>query len=408
MNDTSPTNQFSDFDLDPRCLKVLQSAGISHPSPIQLQAIPAALTGRDLIATAQTGTGKTLAFVLPGLTRLVQSRAGFNRMLVLLPTRELCQQVATVMEDYCKALNLRCVPIYGGVGMHTQTQRLQKGCEVIVATPGRLLDHLSRNHIHFKELQILVFDEADRMLDMGFLPDIRRILKTLPRQRQNLMFSATFAPALERLARDMMRNPERISAGAISKPVDTVRQLVVPVRENDKLTMLLRLLKEESIDSGLIFMRTIQRTEKVGRALKGGKFKTAIIHGDLPQQQRQRALEGFRQGKYQLLAATDVAARGLDIDDVSHVINYDIPENADDYLHRIGRTARAAQEGDAITLVAPSDHAALAAIEETLGYNIERRNYEGAPKILTLYRPQDAPAPAAAKRRRGRSLLRRR
>lgn len=407
---TSPqkTKYFKDFDLDPRCLKVLQASKITEPTPIQQKAIPAVLTGRDLIATAQTGTGKTLAFALPGLTMLAQNGSGFNRMLVLLPTRELCVQVATVMTAYCKVLNLRCVPIYGGVGMHNQVQRLKKGCEVIVATPGRLLDHLSRRNLQFKNLQMLIFDEADRMLDMGFLPDIRRILKALPAKRQNLMFSATFAPGLERLARDMTRNPERIMAGAISKPVDTVHQKVIPVRENDKPSMLLRLLKEENIDSCLIFLRTIRRTEKVGRALKGGRFKTAVIHGDLPQSQRQRALEGFRSGKYQVLVATDVAARGLDVDDVSHVINYDIPENADDYLHRIGRTARAEQEGDALTLVSPSDHAALATIEEALGYNIERRTYEGAPKILTLYRPPGTVAPQVQRKRRGRSLLRRR
>lgn len=408
MNSSSPTKQFSDFDLDQRCLKVLTASKITEPSPIQEMAIPAVLTGRDLIATAQTGTGKTLAFSLPGLTMLARAKGGENRMLVLLPTRELCVQVATVMTAYCKVLNMRCVPVYGGVGMHGQVERLKKGCDVVVATPGRLLDHLTRKTLHFNNLQVLIFDEADRMLDMGFLPDIKRIVKALPAKRQTLMFSATFAPAMERLAHDMTRNAERITAGPISKPVDTVRQLVIPVRENDKASMLVRLLKEESIDSCLIFLRTIRRTEKVGRALKGGRFKTAVIHGDLPQSQRQRALDGFREGKYQVLVATDVAARGLDIDDVSHVINYDIPENADDYLHRIGRTARAAQDGDAITLVSPSDHAALATIEEALGYNIERRNYDGAPKILTLYRPAGTAAPLIPKKRRGRSLLRRR
>lgn len=409
MTNTPPTPSFSGYELDPRCLQVLQSMKISTPSPVQAQAIPVALTGRDLVTTAQTGTGKTIAFSLPSLTRLAQGPSGPNRMLVLAPTRELCVQVESVIQAFCRPLKLHSVAIYGGVGMNGQLERLKRGCDIVVATPGRLLDHLSRGTVKFNNLEILVFDEADRMLDMGFLPDIRKIVKKLPVKRQTLMFSATFAPTLDRLARDMMQNPERIDVGFTSKPVDTVRQLVVPVREDEKPRVLLRLLEEENIDSALIFMRTIRRTERVGRALKGSRHKTAVIHGDLPQQQRQRALEGFRNGKYQILVATDVAARGLDIDDISHVINYDIPENADDYVHRIGRTARAEREGDAITFVTPSDHAALGAIEKALGYNIERRIYEGAPKILSLYKPAELAAQAVMpKRRRGRSLLRRR
>jgi ATP-dependent RNA helicase RhlE len=382
---------------------------ISTPSPVQAQAIPVALTGRDLVTTAQTGTGKTIAFSLPSLTRLAHGPSGPNRMLVLAPTRELCVQVESVIQAFCRPLKLHSVAIYGGVGMNGQLEKLKRGCDIVVATPGRLLDHLSRGTVKFNNLEILVFDEADRMLDMGFLPDIRKIVKKLPQKRQTLMFSATFAPTLDRLARDMMQNPERIDVGFTSKPVDTVRQLVVPVREDEKPRVLLRLLEEENIDSALIFMRTIRRTERVGRALKGSRHKTAVIHGDLPQQQRQRALEGFRNGKYQILVATDVAARGLDINDISHVINYDIPENADDYVHRIGRTARAEREGDAITFVTPSDHAALGAIEKALGYNIERRIYEGAPKILSLFKSPELTTQAVMpKRRRGRSLLRRR
>ena len=409
MTNTSPTPTFKDFDIDPRCLAVLQAMKITTPSPVQAQAIPLALTGKDLVATAQTGTGKTLAFSLPSLTRLGGKTADKNRMLVLAPTRELCVQVEMVIQDFCKALKMHSVAVYGGVGMHAQTEKLKRGCEIVVATPGRLLDHMSRGTVKFDALEILVLDEADRMLDMGFLPDIQRILRKLPRKRQTLMFSATFAPTLDRLTRDMMHDPERITVGFTSKPVDRVRQLLIPVREEEKPRVLLQLLDEEGIDSALIFLRTIRRTERVGRALKGSKHKTAIIHGDLPQQQRQRALEGFRQGKYKILVATDVAARGLDIDDISHVINYDIPENPDDYVHRIGRTARAEREGDAITLVTPADHAALANIERTLGYNLERRILEGAPKILTLYKPPDLAALSVTpKRRRGRSLLRRR
>ena len=403
----SPT--FNEFELDPRCQPVLRTLKITVPSPIQAQTIPVALTGRDIVATAQTGTGKTLAFSLPSLTRLAAGKPGPNRMLVLAPTRELCAQVESVMQEFCKPMKLHSVAVYGGVGMHGQTEKLKRGCDIVVATPGRLLDHLSRGTFNFNNLEILVFDEADRMLDMGFLPDIRRIVKLLPRKRQTLMFSATFAPTLERLASDMMHNPERVEVGFTAKPVDAVRQLVIPVREDEKPQVLLRLLDEEGIDSALIFLRTIRRTERVGRALKASRHKTAIIHGDLPQQQRQRALDGFRQGKYKILVATDVAARGLDINDISHVINYDIPESADDYVHRIGRTARADREGDAITLVTPSDHAALGAIEKALGYNIERRIYEGAPKILSIFKTPDvATQTVLPKRRRPRSLLRRR
>jgi ATP-dependent RNA helicase RhlE len=409
MTTTTASPIFSDFEIDSRCLMVLESMKIKTPYPVQAQAIPIALNGRDLVVTAQTGTGKTLAFSLPSLTRLAKKKSGPNRMLVLAPTRELCAQVELVIQDFCKALKLHSVAVYGGVGMHGQTEKLKRGCEIVVATPGRLLDHLSRETFKFTNLEILVIDEADRMLDMGFLPDIQKIIRKLPRKRQTLMFSATFAPTLERLAREMMHDPERIAVGFTAKPVAAVRQLVIPVREEDKPRILLQLLDEEGIDSALIFLRTIRRTERVGRALKGSRHKTAIIHGDLPQTQRQRALEGFRQGKYKILVATDVAARGLDIDDISHVINYDIPENPDDYVHRIGRTARAEREGDAITLVTPSDHAALAGIEEALGYNIERRIYEGAPKILTLFKsPELAAQSAVPKKRRGRSLLRRR
>lgn len=408
MKDTSKPLKFSDFELASQCFRVLETMKITEPSPIQTQTIPIALEGRDIVATAQTGTGKTLAFALPSLTRLAQQKAGPNSMLVLAPTRELCAQVESVIHELCRPLKMHSVAVYGGVGMHGQTEKLKRGCQVVVATPGRLLDHLSRRTMKFSHLEILVFDEADRMLDMGFLPDIRKIVKQLPRKRQTLMFSATFAPSLERLTRDMMHNPQRIEVGFTAKPVETVRQLVIPVREEEKPARLLQLLEEEQIDSALIFLRTIRRTERVGRALKGSKHKTAIIHGDLPQQQRQRALDGFRNGKYKILVATDVAARGLDIDDISHVVNYDIPENPDDYVHRIGRTARAEREGDAITLVTPADHAALAAIEEALGYNIERRIYEGAPKILSIYKPPEVLRSVTPKRRRGRSLLRRR
>jgi len=400
---------FEEFnDLDPRCLRVLQRMGIVTPTPVQEQAFDIAIAGKDLIATAQTGTGKTLAFALPTLSRLAKEREIRNRMLVLVPTRELCVQVELVMAELCKALHMRTALIYGGVGFNSQIASLKNGSDVIVATPGRLLDHMSRGAINFSTLEVLIFDEADRMLDMGFLPDIKRILAKLPKERQTLMFSATFAPELQRLTRSMMRDPQRIEVGSISMPVDAVRQLVVPVRQENKSQMLVEILREEKIDTALVFLRTKIRTERVTKLLKKEGFRAAAIHGDLSQQLRQRSLDGFRSGRYQILVATDVAARGLDIDDISHVINYDIPENPDDYVHRIGRTARAKREGDAITFVTPTDHSALGAIEQTIGKNIERKQYEGAPNVLTLWRPAGEKRKTGTGVRRGRSLLRRR
>ena len=398
-------------DLDPRCLRVLSEKGIETPTPVQEQAIPIIVAGKDLVATAQTGTGKTLAFALPTLSRLGLERERRNRMLVLVPTRELAVQVESVMAELCKALHLRSALIYGGVAFGGQIAALKKGADVIVATPGRLLDHMQRGAIPFQNLEVLIFDEADRMLDMGFLPDIKRILSKLPDKRQTLMFSATFAPELQRLTRTMMHDPARVEVGATSKPVDAVRQLVVPVRQEDKSRILLEMLAEEKIDTAIIFLRTKVRTERITKLLKKSGFKAAAIHGDLSQQIRQKSLTGFREGRYSLLVATDVAARGLDIDDISHVINYDIPENADDYVHRIGRTARAEREGDAITFATPTDHASLADIEQTIGKNIPRKEYDGAPQVLTLWRPAGTKRPGAktvSKSRKPRSLMRRR
>ncbi len=402
---------FEDFDIDPRCQSVLRSQEISEPTPVQQQAIPVALTGKDLIAIAQTGTGKTLAFSLPSLTRLAAGPVKRNMMLVLTPTRELANQVHSVIKDLGKSLHLRTVCLYGGVGLENQTRALRHGCAVVVATPGRLLDHMGRGNVNFADLQILVLDEADRMLDMGFLPDIWRILRRLPEDRQTLMCSATFPNEIARLAKDMLRDPERIAVGAVAKPVDTVRQTVYTVMPGSKMDLLLKILKEQDIASGLVFLRTKRHTERVMRSLRKAGFKAQAIHGDRSQRQREQALEGFRSGRYQLLIATDVAARGLDIEGISHVINYDIPENPDDYIHRIGRTARASADGDAVTFVCPRDHIALEAIERALGKNLPRADWEGAVTVLNLYTPpQDEPSKAkrGTTRRRRRSLFRRR
>ncbi len=409
---------FSDFDLEPRCLRVLDAMGIETPTPIQEQAIPPALEGKDLIATAQTGTGKTLGFALPAVTRLAGGTPRRCRMLVLVPTRELAVQVHSVVKELGKALQLKVALLYGGVGFQPQTDALRAGSDVIVATPGRLLDHMGRGAVRFNHLEILVLDEADRMLDMGFLPDVQRIVRQLPRDRQTMMFSATFPDDLQRIAAEITRGPQRINVGLVRMPVETVRQLLYPVRQEDKSRLLVDILRQDTVDSAIVFLRTKTRTHRLGLSLRKAGLKVAVIHGDLSQRQRQQALEGFRNGRYRVLVATDVAARGLDIEDVSHVINYDIPTNADDYIHRIGRTARAEREGDAITFVCPNEHAELENIERALGTNLPRHAYEGAPPVLSTWhasgvRAEEATEARGAKRhgatvKRARGFFRRR
>ena len=401
---------FADFDLDPRCLRVLDKNDIQVLTPIQAAVVPVALEGRDVIGIAQTGTGKTLAYVLPLLMRIAQGKAGRNQLLVLTPTRELAVQVHHVFEEYGKALRIRSVCVYGGVNLEQQARALRRGCQVIVATPGRLLDHMERGNVRFNELEALVFDEADRMLDMGFLPDIRRILRTVPAERQTLLCSATFPREIERLAQDILHEPERITVGAISQPVDNVRQILYTVAAESKIALLLQLLRDDVavVDSCIVFMRTKSRTERVAKALHRAGIDVQAIHGDRTQRQRQRALEGFRDGRFPVLVATDVAARGLDIDNVSHVINYDIPVNPDDYIHRIGRTARASAKGDAITFVSPGEHIALEGIERALGTHLPRAEWEGAVPVLSLFHAPEEQAARRRTARRRRTLLRRR
>jgi ATP-dependent RNA helicase RhlE len=372
---------FQDYKIDPRCLKILASQNITTPSPVQAQAIPAALEGRDVIATAQTGTGKTLGFGLPSLTRLAAGKRGRSRMLVLTPTRELAVQVHTVLQSMGKALGLTAVAVYGGVGMEPQTRALRRGVDIVVACPGRLLDHINRGNARFNDLSILVLDEADHMLDMGFLPDIKRILKVLPQRRQTLMFSATFPKEIERLAKEFQSDPYRVEVGQVAKPVEAVRQGIYTVESNGKLNLLKKLMEDKNVDSALIFMRTKHRTDRIARALHHAGFKAEAIHGGRSQGQRQRALDGFRKGRFNILVATDVAARGLDIQGISHVVNYDIPISPDDYIHRIGRTARANTDGDAITFVSPEDHQALGTLERALGKRLHREDWEGAVDV---------------------------
>lgn len=374
------------MSLDPKCLRALKAEGITEPTPIQAQAIPPVLDGRDVVAVAQTGTGKTLAFALPALTVLAQERPKRNGMLVLTPTRELALQVKSVVETYGSGMGFRITCLYGGVSLAPQAEALRRGSHIIVATPGRLLDHMSRGAINFRDLEILVLDEADRMLDMGFLPDIKRIVAKLPEERQTLMFSATFPPQISKMAADMQYQPVRIEVGPVATPVESVRQEIYTVSQTGKLPLLSDLLRGPQVQSVLVFLRTKHRTDRVAKALHKEGFRVQAIHGDRSQSQRQHALDGFRQGRYNVLVATDVAARGLDIKGISHVINFDVPNNPEEYIHRIGRTARASEKGDAITFVSPDECVALGNIETALGAQLPRAAWEGAVPVVSLFR----------------------
>lgn len=384
---------FSDLSIDPRCLRLLNAQKIVEPTQVQAQAIPVALEGRDVTAVAQTGTGKTLAFGLPSLTRLAEGKRGRNRMLILTPTRELAQQINDVLFPLGRALGLHTAVIYGGVGMEPQTRALRKGCDIIVACPGRLLDHMQRKNVRFDNLEVLVLDEADRMLDMGFLPDIKRITSTCPDNRQTLLFSATFPKEIEEMAASLQRNPRRIEVGAIATPADAVRQGVYTVAPNGKTDLLAKIIEGEGVGPVLVFLRTKHRTDRVARSLHQQGIKAQAIHGGRSQNQRQQAIEGFRKGRYKVLVATDVAARGLDVQGITHVVNYDIPKCPDDYIHRIGRTARANADGDAITFVSPEDSQILGRIERALGKALPREEWEGAVTIPTTFRPERSDAP---------------
>jgi len=399
---------FSNFEINERFLHALKKQKITEPTPIQNEAIPPALEGRDLVGIAQTGTGKTLAFALPLLTRLTDGPSVHNAMLVLTPTRELAVQVHDVIETFGKTAGLKTACIYGGVGMEPQTKALRRGCTIIVATPGRLLDHMSRGNVRFKKLSVFVLDEADRMLDMGFLPDIRRIAAQLPKDRQTLMFSATFPKDIERMANEMLHDPLRIEVGTIAAPVDTVSQNLYEVNQAGKIGLLSQILREQQVESALVFLRTKHRTDRVTRSLHKAGFKVQAIHGGRSQRQRQQALDGFRQGRYKILVATEVAARGLDIEGISHVINFDIPATSDAYIHRIGRTARASAKGNAITFVSPEEFMELKTIESALGANLPRKQWEGTVPVVSLFKPKGERSPKSKRSgsRRRRSLLR--
>jgi ATP-dependent RNA helicase RhlE len=369
---------FSELNLDPALQAAVKTMGFDEATPIQVEAIPPALAGHDLIGCAQTGTGKTAAFLLPTLNHLLQTPTTTKnpRLVVLAPTRELVIQVSEHAKALAANTSLRVAAIYGGDGMRSQISKLQRGVDIIVATPGRLMDHMRRRNVDFKDLQILILDEADRLLDMGFLPDIKQIISRMPRQRQTLLFSATMSAPVLSLTRQFQQDPVKIEI-SIARPPEAIRQAIYPVPKHLKTQLLLALLKDMEINSMLVFTDTKQEADIVTRQLSQANIAIACIHGDFKQSERIAALEGFRSGQYQVLVATNIASRGLDVDGISHVINYDVPEHAEDYVHRVGRTARAQADGDAITLVTPDDESMIYRIEYLLGYKLERKMLPG-------------------------------
>lgn len=366
---------FKTFNFHHSIVSGITAAGYETPTPIQKKAIPAVLKGQDIMGLAQTGTGKTAAFVLPILERLLDGGRGYVRALIVAPTRELAEQINENINSLGRNTTIRSISIYGGVNIKPQIARVAKGVEIIVACPGRLLDHLNQKTISLSRLEVLVLDEADHMFDMGFFPDIKRIIQQLPVRRQNLLFSATMPQEIRHLAREILVDPVTIQVG-ITAPAETVSHAVYPVAHHLKTPLLFELLKKTATESVLIFTRTKHRAKRVGEQLIKKGFAAASIQGNLSQNRRQEALDGFRDGTYQILVATDIAARGIDVSRVSHVINYDIPSTPDAYIHRIGRTGRAARTGDAFTLISDEDISMVRSIERVLGAVIPSRAVE--------------------------------
>ena len=362
---------FDSFNFDPRIMSGIQALGYTEPTLIQEQAIPAVLSGGDVLGLAQTGTGKTAAFVLPILQRLLSGPRGRVRALIIAPTRELAEQTHQVITHFSGQTRIRSVTVYGGVSMNMQSDKLRGGVEIVVACPGRLLDHLKQGQLKLANVEVLVIDEADRMFDMGFLPEVRKIIKHIPVKRQTLFFSATMPEDVRKLAHDVLGNPVRVQVGE-SAPATTVSHALYPVPAHLKTALLLGLLKHTDTDSVLIFTRTKHRAKRLGDQLERAGYSATSLQGNLAQNRRQAALDGFRSGKYQIMVATDIAARGIDVSSISHVINYDMPDTAEAYTHRIGRTGRAAKTGDAFTLVTGEDTDMVRVIERILG-KLDRR-----------------------------------
>ena len=351
--------------------------GFTTPTAIQVEAIPAAMNGSDVLACSHTGSGKTAAFLLPILNKLIVQKKRGPRALVLSPTRELAAQICDHLALLAKRIPISSAAVFGGVGMGPQRQAFERGVDIIIATPGRLLDHIDRGYANLNNIEFLVLDEADRMLDMGFLPDVKRIIQRTPVVRQTMFFSATLPPQIASLTREILKKPVTINAHRQGQPAVGIRQHLYPVSHSLKSTLLLKLLDAEGVHSALIFTRTKRRADRVADFLKKNGVAAARIHGDRTQAQRTQAMDGFKSGNYQVLVATDVAARGIDVDALSHVINFDLPGSAEDYVHRIGRTGRADATGDALTFVAPDEENSFRSIERAVGKKIPRVTLEG-------------------------------
>ncbi len=384
---------FAALELHPTLVRGVADLGFAAPSPIQAEAIPLALAGRDLLACAATGSGKTAAFLLPILHKLATAPKGTTRALVLAPTRELAIQILEDFRGLARHTRLTAAVVHGGVGMGPQEAAFRKGTDVIIATPGRLLDHFGQpqDYARLAGLEFLVFDEADRMLDMGFLPDIKRILRHIPAKRQTLFFSATMPPEIEKLTREILSNPARIALQRKAAPASGITQAVYPVPTTRKSALLLELLERDHMDDALVFTRTKHRADRLAKLLTREGIPADRIHGNRSQPQRTRALEAFKRGELRVLVATDIAARGIDINELGHVVNFDVPVVPEDYIHRVGRTARADKVGDAFTLVAPEDEADLARIERAVGKKIPRVVLENFDYTAKVEAPLEVP-----------------
>lgn len=398
---------FNKLGLSHTMMQGVTAMGYTEPTPIQLRAIPLILERRDVIGSAQTGTGKTAAFALPILSQLGAHEPN-PRVLVLEPTRELAAQVETAFRDFARFTDLRVAVVFGGVGYGLQREALRKGVDVLVATPGRLLDLMHQGACRLDRVRFLVLDEADRMLDMGFLPDVRRILQKCPRERHTSLFSATVPPEIETLIQWAMRSPETIEIGARRTPAETVKHVIYPVSDSQKTDLLLELLKRVNYESVIVFCRTKYGADRVAHLLKRNNHAVAVLHSNRTQREREQALRGFRDGRFEVLVATDIAARGLDIADVSHVINYDVPQHPEDYIHRIGRTGRMEAKGDAFTLMVAEDGRHVQAIERFIGQKISRVKLENFDYRYTALfeeskpgRPAGGPLRARGARVRG-------
>ncbi|MDR3405502.1 MAG: DEAD/DEAH box helicase [Chthoniobacter sp.] len=387
---------FKDFGLLDEVVRGVESMGYVDPTPIQLRAFPLILAGKDMMGSAQTGTGKTAAFGLPILSML--KTHGKMRALILEPTRELAAQVETAFRDFARFMDVTVGLVYGGVGYGKQREFLQKGVDVMVATPGRLLDFIEDGTAKLDDIEYLVLDEVDRMLDMGFLPQVRRIVDRLPKKRQTLFFSATLPPELETMTKWLLKDPEQVEIGQRRSPAETVTHALYPVAKDQKFELLIALLEHTKFDSAIIFTSTKVMADRVAHQLKDLKHSVAVLHSNRTQSEREDALAGFKSGKYEVMVATDIAARGLDIAGVSHVVNYDVPQHPEDYVHRIGRTGRALQVGDAVTIFTAEEIDHVRSIERFIGTKIQRVKLENFNYLYTaLFNESDIPAGGVGK-----------